>query len=175
MRYACLLRGISPMNAPSSRLRTVFEGLQFTNVQPIISSGNVVFDSDETDVPALEKRIEERLLTELDVRSMAIILTPAQLKHFIDSAPFGKRTHGREMYLTVTFMKRPPAVPPAPYKHPGGGFEIISYDADVQAICAVNNVALTKTPDFMARVERMYGKDITTRTWNTMAKIAQKL
>lgn len=170
-----MLRGISPMNAPSSRLRSVFEGLSFTNVQTVISSGNVVFDSDETDVSVLEKQIEERLSTELGVRSMAIILTPAQIQHFIDSAPFGDRTHNRETYLTVTFMKQAPTPQPVPYKQPGGGFEIISYDAGVRAICAVNNVALTKTPDFMGRVESKYGKDITTRTWNTMVKIAQKL
>lgn len=47
MRYVALLRGIGPANPnmKGERLKSAFEEIGFTNVHPVIASGNVIFDS----------------------------------------------------------------------------------------------------------------------------------
>jgi len=175
MKYVAFLRGISPMNAPSAKLRAVFDALAFSNVQTVIFSGNVIFDSPETNISLLEKRIEEQLQAGLAIRSAAIIRSSEQIRELIQSAPFGDRTHNRETYLTVTFLKHELKEAPTLYKSANGTLEIVGYDAQNRALLAVNNVAITKTPDFMAKLEKQFGKDITTRTWNTILRINQKI
>ncbi len=41
-----------------ARLREVCEGLGFDNVQPIIASGNLVFESERSDMRAIEENLE---------------------------------------------------------------------------------------------------------------------
>jgi uncharacterized protein (DUF1697 family) len=42
-------------------LKAIFEGLRFGDVSTFIASGNVMFSSGVSDVPGLERRIEQRL------------------------------------------------------------------------------------------------------------------
>lgn len=46
-QYAAFLRGVAPTspNMHNKKLRSVFEGLGFTNVTTVISSGNIIFES----------------------------------------------------------------------------------------------------------------------------------
>lgn len=45
MRYAALLRGVSPMNCRMADLRRALEAAGFENVVTVLSSGNAVFDA----------------------------------------------------------------------------------------------------------------------------------
>src|ERR1700761_1842515 len=59
-KYAAMIRGIGPEN-PNMRgekLKMAFESLGLTNVRPVITSGNVVFESDITDTVRLESMVE---------------------------------------------------------------------------------------------------------------------
>jgi uncharacterized protein (DUF1697 family) len=60
MKYVVLLRGIGVANPNmhGSKLAGVLQGLGFTHVQSVISSGNVIFESDSTDISKLETTIE---------------------------------------------------------------------------------------------------------------------
>lgn len=51
-KYVALLRGIGPSNPNmhGAKLRGVLEGLGFRDVQSVISSGNVIFSSDLTEL-----------------------------------------------------------------------------------------------------------------------------
>ena len=40
-------------------------------------------------------------------------------------------------------------------------------------LAVIDNSDPGRTPDFMAWLEKTYGKDITTRTWDTVAKVAK--
>ena len=155
MKYVALLRGISPMNAPAAKLRAVFESLGFDGVQSIISSGNVVFISSEIDMARLEGQISQALSNKLELDGTTIIRTSDQIQRLVDSAPFGSREHSRESYLTVTFLKN-------------------QLESGKQEIFSVNDTTDTRTPDLMIKLEKEYGKAITTRTWNTVLKINHK-
>lgn len=59
-KYVAFLRGIAPMNPNmrNEKLRTVMEDLGFSNVKTVISSGNILFESDEQNISKLEATIE---------------------------------------------------------------------------------------------------------------------
>jgi uncharacterized protein (DUF1697 family) len=81
-----------------------------------------------------------------------IVLTRDELEALLKQDPFNGAEHGKEWYLIVTFRKdrEPP-------------------------ICSKLDRSKTTGPEFMADLEKRYGKRITTRTWNTVLKIVAKM
>src|ERR1700694_4952258 len=98
--YAALLRGIMPTNPNmrNEKLRSVFEGLGFSNVHTIISSGNVIFESRSKDVSSLEIKIEKALLKQLGIKSPAYIRSKQELEHLIKKDPFKGAGHNPRSY-----------------------------------------------------------------------------
>ncbi|HKX68701.1 MAG TPA: DUF1697 domain-containing protein [Intrasporangium sp.] len=178
MHYAALLRGIAPSgkNMTNDKLRGVFEGLGFEGVASVLASGNIVFGSSETDVPALERRIEAALTSELGLSSRTIIRAHRELRALLDSDPFPGLTHGRGTYLTATFLKdlAPPTGPVPGKSDPLTQF--VRYDPVARVVLAViDNGDPGRTPDFMSWLEKLHGKGITTRSWLTVQRIVAKL
>lgn len=172
MRYVALLRGIAPMN-PNMRndqLRGVFEKLGFENVQTVLSSGNVIFDSPNPDGRALEQAIEKALPEELGFTSTTIIRSQELLQKLKDKNPFAGMEHSRKTSLNVTFLKRMPETDiEFPDKDENRGYTLLgSYDG---AILSAIDLTNSKTPNLMLWLEKKYGKEITTRTWKTVERI----
>ncbi len=46
---------------------------------------------------------------------------------------------------------------------------------DDRVICSVVDLTGSRTPDLMRWLEKMLGKEITTRTWTTVHRILRKL
>ncbi len=83
-------------------------------------------------------------------------------------------THSNESYLLVTYMKQPQKLAfDLPYQPPGKPYEIIAANDDM--LFSVTDNTTGKTTDLMVWLERQFGKEITSRTWNTMQRIHQKL
>lgn len=174
--YAALLRGIAPSNPnmTNDKLRGVFTGLGFERVASVVASGNIVFHSSETDVPALEDRIQRALNTELGIPGGTIIRSRAELRALLDTDPFPGLTHQRGTYLIATFFKAAEAPTDLPvFDDPLA--QIVGIDPAARAVLAIVDNSTPKTPDFMAWLEKQYGKDITTRTWLTVQRIVKKL
>jgi uncharacterized protein (DUF1697 family) len=176
VRYVALLRGIAPLNPNmrNQKLRSVVESLGFHNVETVISSGNVVFDADSRDVSELEARIEEAWPEQLGFQSTTIIRTGDQMHDLVAKRPFGERANTPATSLQVTFLKQEPDVDlQVPYTPDTGGYTIVAIDDRV--ICSVVDLTGSRTPDLMRWLEKMLGKEITTRTWKTVHRIVQKL
>lgn len=173
--YVALLRGIGPTNPNmrNEKLCAVFEGIGFSNVRPVISSGNIVFDSPERDVPGLEAKIEQALSKELDLKNAVIIRSRSQLQQLVKGNLFAKLTHSQQTYLTVTFLKH--HLPKNLNTPPIATSKIVKIDLKLDAICAVTDTSSAKTPNFMAWLEKQFGKDITTRTYRTVQRILNKM
>ncbi|HET6966892.1 MAG TPA: DUF1697 domain-containing protein [Ornithinibacter sp.] len=177
-RYAAFLRGIAPSgtNMTNDKLRGVFERLGFADVASVLSSGNIVFGSDDTDVPALEQRIEDSLAGDLGLASRTIIRAHPELRALLDSDPFPGVTHGRGTYLTATFLKSAAPTPESVQGQPDPRTRVVRYDRAARAVLAVtDNSDPGRTPDFMSWLEKAYGKDVTTRTWLTVQRVVRKL
>lgn len=173
-----MIRGVGPQN-PNMRgekLRGAFEALGFTNVRPVISSGNVVFETDAADAAKLEAAIEDALSRLLDFSRDTFVRSQAQLQALVKADPFAGLVHENagKTYLTVTFFKSPPTyLPTLPHKPEGKEF---SLHANIDGVlCCVVDLSGSKTTDLMAYLERHYGKQITTRTWKTIDRLLAKL
>ena len=176
-RYAALLRGIAPSNPnmTNDKLRDVLTGLGLESVGSVLASGNLVFRADAPDMPALENRIQRGLNAELGIPGGVIAREHGELRGLLDRDPFDGLTHGRGTYLTVTFLKDRLASVPVP-EPADPRTRVVGYDRAAAAFLAIiDNSEPGRTPDFMAWLDRTYGKDITTRTWRTVLNIAKKL
>jgi uncharacterized protein (DUF1697 family) len=167
-KYVALLRGIGPSNPNmhGSKLKSVLEDIGFSDVQTLISSGNVLFESDLKDTAAMEAVLEKAWPVKLGFNSTTIIRSQAQLQALLDQDPYKGAEHNRTSYLLVTFFKQPQSDLKDKYYS----------DQGVNALCSViDTTAAAKTPDFMVKLERRFGKDITSRTWNTVQRILKKM
>lgn len=166
-KYVALLRGIGPSNPNmhGAKLKGVMDELGFKNVQTLISSGNVLFESNSKDTAKLEAKIEAAWPKKLGFNSTTIIRNQQQLKELVAKDPFKGVEHGRETYQLVTFFKTKP-------KDIKGLF----YDMEgVNALCSTVDTTTAKTPDFMVKLEKQFGKAITSRTYKTVQRILQKM
>jgi uncharacterized protein (DUF1697 family) len=157
MKYVALLRGIGPANPNmrNKKLAEVFIKLGFKNVQTVISSGNVLFESSSKNVPSIETKIENAL----PFKSVAIVRSLEELNKFANKNPFGKNAkHGSKSYLLVTFLKNKPR-------------QKLKYD---RAVCSIVDLKNSRTPQVMSDLEKKFGKEITTRTWQTVQRIINK-
>jgi uncharacterized protein (DUF1697 family) len=174
--YVALLRGISPSN-PNMRnenLRKVFEELGFSNVRTVISSGNVLFETQSTDFPGLERNIENALFEKLGFKSTAIIKSKDELNLLVSKNPFTDLEDTPESRFNVTFLKSTTETDlEFPYHSNDNGFTVLCcYE---RVIFSIVYLKFSKTPVLMHWLEKEFGKEITTRTWRTMGRIIKKL
>ena len=157
----------------NDRLRGVFEALGFSNVQSLLSSGNIIFSSI---TPPSESDIERAIEQQLGFFRPVIVRSQDGLRHLLNLKPFGNSEHSHKNYTLVTFLKD--AQPTLPFDIPlqniDGSFDIIGYDKKTRAIFSVTDHTAVKTPNVMTWLEKQLGKDITSRTWKTVERIYLK-
>lgn len=173
--YVALLRGIAPSN-PKMRnveLRKVFEALSFDDVRTVISSGNVLFTTDERSTPKLETRIEDALHDHIGAPCSTILRSRGQIAHLLRTDLFAPYDDGPTERCNVTFLKRRPSTSQQPPES-GTGYEILAVRS--RAVFSVVDTTTSGSPELMARVEKAYGsQNTTTRTWRTVHRIAAAL
>ena len=169
MRYVALLRGINVVtkNVPMAKLRISLERLGFTRVTTILASGNAVFDSAGSAV-SVQKKVEAMLKKDFKLDIDVIVRSMGEIEKLITRDPFKGRKVTKDTRQNVTFLGEN-----VQKKEGTLGERVAIVGATGQEVCwSVELSPKFKTPDVMARLEKMYGKNITTRTWNTVHKIA---
>lgn len=176
MKYVALLRGIGPGNPNMSHdsFRKFFGDLGFANATPLISSGNIIFETEEKDSTKLEKIIEEALPKKLGFARSTIIRSQEDLKKLIAENPFAGYEDSHSSTLNVTFLKNSQKIDfEFPYQVEGKNYKLIGMHDN--AVFTVINLDSERTPDLMVWLEKQFGKEITTRTWKTVNRIAKKM
>lgn len=175
-KYVALLRGVGPgnPNMHQKKLCDVLEGLGFTNVKGVISSGNVIFESDSTDTKALEAIIQDAWPAKLGFNSTTIVRSEQQLKKLVAANLFEGLVHGPGSYLLVTFFKNPTKVPyKLPYSPPNKSYQLMGLVDN--ALFTVTDNTVMKTTDLMTWLEKEFTKEISSRTWLTIHRILKKM
>jgi uncharacterized protein (DUF1697 family) len=156
------------MNLKMADLKQCLEAAGFVNVKTLLSSGNAVFDASARSESALARKIEAAMAGHLGRRFPAIVRSTNRLQELIDADPwrgFKLPAGGKRV---VTFMSEPrktnPVLPP---------------ERDGARILAVRNgeafsvyVPGPRGPVFMTVIEKTFGTNVTTRTWDTVKKCA---
>lgn len=90
MKYIALLRGINVggnNKVPMSELRECFERAGFTNVSTYINSGNVLFESDETNAESLVGMCEIAIERQFGFAVVTMVISASELYNALDNAP----------------------------------------------------------------------------------------
>ena len=173
-KFAAFLRGINVGGNKLIKmedLKKCFASAGFKNVKTILASGNVLFESTTADEDALAKKIADKLKAELGHDVGIQIRSIDELQKLADRDPFKKIKVTPDTRLYITFLpEKSKSKLKIPYESPGKDFKILHVTA--REICSVVTLSPGRgTLDMMAFVEKEFGKNITTRNWNTVGKI----
>lgn len=169
-RYAALLRGVSPMNCKMPELKAAFEAAGFRDVKTVIASGNVVFNANRTSAANLVKKCESAMTTHMGRSFATIIRSVDDLQAMLDADPFARLRIKPKSKRIVTFLGAPIAQPP---KLPLTLGSAAIHAMEGEEVFSTYVPGDDKTPLFMTLIEKTFGKGVTTRTWETVAKIAR--
>jgi uncharacterized protein (DUF1697 family) len=168
-RYVALLRGVSPQNLSMAALRECLEAAGYADVRTILSSGNVAFSTRASSMAALERRVAADIARGVGREFALTIRSIDDLMSLVDADPFREFAVPPTAKRVVSFLQQPIVSPPTlPIERDG-----------VQIFAVVEREVFTaylphpKGPVFMTMLERTFGKDITTRTLDTVAKCAK--
>ena len=167
-RYVALLRGVSPTNARMPELKRCFESAGFTNVRTLLSSGNVVFDVAATPEATLVRKAESAMATQLGRRFDTFIRPRVALQKLLDADPFASMHFPENAKRVVTFLREPHAARLI--------LPIQAHDASILQVRGREVLSIyvpgANGPMFMTLIEKIFGKCLTTRTWDTVRKCA---
>jgi len=152
------------------KLKKCFERAGFKNVVTVLSSGNVVFDAPATLTKALELHLEKAMSLQLKKKFPTVVRAQSFLQKMIKKDPFKKWKLADDEKRVVTFLKNKTkrgVKLPAPRD---GARILVAAGTEVFTGYRTSS----KGPVFMVLIEKTFGKDVTTRTWETVKKVAVK-
>lgn len=156
------------MNLQMPALKACLEQAGFSDVKTLLSSGNVTFAARTSSEEVLEKKIEAALKKTVGRAFMTLVRSIEALQALLASDPFRAAPGDAAAKRVVTFLREPPAQPP---KLP------IAFDG-VRILRLIDREVFSdyvvgpRGPVFMTLLEKTFGADITTRTWETVRKVA---
>jgi uncharacterized protein (DUF1697 family) len=156
------------MNCRMPELKRCFEAAGFGNVKTLLSSGNVAFSARAEIVPILEKAAEAAMEKNLGKTFQTIVRPSSFLQQLVERAPFSEFNLPADAKRVVTFLRKPYEEQLAlPIKQAQAAILKIER---TEVFCAY--VPDEKGPVFMTLLEKTFGKEITTRTLDTVRKCA---
>jgi len=156
------------MNLQMPALKACLEKAGFTAVKTLLSSGNATFDASAASEEALEKKIEAALKKALGREFMTMVRSIDALQELLASDPFRAFGGAPGAKRVVTFLREAPdRAPKLPIEF--DGVRILRLiDREVFSDYVVG----PRGPVFMTLLQKTFGAGITTRTWDTVRKVA---
>lgn len=111
-KYVALLRGINVSGQKliiMDALRTSLEKLNYGNVKTYIQSGNIVFESDQSNQKMLEEQIHQNILDTFGLDVPVIVRSQSEWKETFISNPFVNDRNEEITKLFVTILAEDPS------------------------------------------------------------------
>jgi uncharacterized protein (DUF1697 family) len=165
-RYVAFLRGVSPVNAKMPELKRCFETAGFANVKTVLSSGNVVFDARSSPESSFEQRAENSMQTLLGRSFYTIVRRTDTLRSLVETDPYAAFALPPNAKRVVSFLRQPMR----------GKLALLLESDGAQILGVIGREVFTayvpsdKGPVFMKLLENAFGREVTTRTWETVKK-----
>lgn len=175
--FIAFLRGINVgghHKLPMADLKKVMEDLKFKQVKTILNSGNVIFKISMNSETELENIISAKLQKRFGFEVPTHIINSLLLSDLIKNDPFRNVEITSDIRLYITFLKSMPETGiKLPYTSEDKSFDIIALQD--KYLCSVLDLSKTKSVKGMDILEKIFGKNITTRNWNTLKRIEELL
>lgn len=175
--YIAFLRGINVgghHKVPMADLKNELQTLGLKNIITILNSGNIIFDSTNKDIAIIEQNITLHLEKTFGFPIPTIVRTAETIQHILKEVPFNNLEITKDIKLYISFLKT--AVEPnlqIPWESEDQAYKILDYKN--KNIISVLDLSKSKTTKAMTTLEHSFGKNITTRNWNTLLRIDKKL
>jgi len=157
------------MNCRMPELKRALEAAGFEDVKTLLSSGNAVFTAKKASNEAIQRKAEAAMKAHLGQAFTTFVRPVDELAALLASDPYKGFKLGPDAKRIVTFLPAPPT--PAPR---------LPIERDGARILAVRGSEVfsaysptPKGPVFMTLLEKAFGKNQTTRTWQTVEKVAR--
>lgn len=177
VKYVAFLRGINVgghHKVPMVELRKEFEKMNFQNVVTLLNSGNIIFDGPQGDIAKLEVSISKHLEKGFGFPIPAILRTADKINALFSNNPFKYVPLTKDIRRYVSFLWKDIETDlRLPWTSHDNSYKIIHKND--KSILSVLDLSVSKTPKAMEAMEKYFGKDITTRNWNTIERIVKKL
>jgi len=152
------------------QLKGAFEAAGFQNVVTVLGSGNVVFDAARAAAGTLENRVEAAMDASMGKVYSAFSRPIDELERLLAADPFRVHHLPSHAKRVVTFVRAGSSSgPKLPIEQDGA--RILRYE---DGIVFTAYVPSAKGPVFMKLLEKAFGKEQTTRTWQTLEKVVAK-
>lgn len=172
--YISLLRAVNigKKQVRMDDLRLAYEKLGFTHVRSYVQSGNVLFNSTESDPLQLAEQIQEQLMHTFGFTTPVILRTAAEMKPVLANNPFLKERQADSAFLHVTFLSKEPAKSAqSEIKNPSSGNdEFVITGREVYLYCPGGYGRTRLNNTFF---EKKLGVAATTRNWRTANTLYQ--
>ena len=176
-KYIAFLRGINVgghHKVPMLELRKEMEKLKFENIVTLLNSGNIIFDAVAGDAKNLESKLSAHLEKSFGFPISVILRSAEMIDGFVIDKPFENVLITKDIRLYVSFLHRDVDTDlTLPWVSDDNSYKIICKKD--KTIFSILDLSLSQTPKAMGILEKYYGKDITTRNWNTIKRIKSKL
>ncbi len=174
LAYVALLRGINVggnKKVPMALLKKMLEKMGYTNVKTLLASGNAVFETTERDAEQIRSSCEKQFEKTFGFTSSFIIRKISDIVALAKADPFKGITVAPDIRLYITFLPgKPKSTLKIPYTSPEGDFRILKVTTgEVMSVLDLSKGS--GTVDAMKIVEKEFGKEVTTRNWNTVLKL----
>jgi uncharacterized protein (DUF1697 family) len=156
------------MNAKMPELKKAFESARFADVKTVRSSGNVLFSAPAASESTLERRAEAAMKKQLGRSFLTIVRSVTSLRAIVEADPFGAFRLPTGTKRVVSFLRE------------AAGKKLkLPIEVDGARILCIEGkevfTAYVSSPRgavFMQLIERTFGQAVTTRTWDTIKKLA---
>ena len=165
-RYVAFLRGVSPLNAKMPELKRCFESAGFTNVKTVLGSGYVVFDTRATSEKAIARKAERAMDEKLGRTFLTLVRSDDALREMIESDPYARYDLPPTTKRVVTFLSDEPKTRVKLPIEMDGARILAVKGREVFSAYTPN----PRAPVFMGLIEKTFGRNVTTRTWETVKK-----
>lgn len=173
-KYVAFLRGINVgghHKVPMSELCAALVDMGFSEITTLLNSGNAVFKTEPIKEIELENAISKHLEQTFGFPIPTLVRKIEAIKHLVSSNPFKYIEMHKDLRLYISFLRSAPREDQdLPWISPDGTFRIPAVLHNT--VATVVDLSSTKTIEAMKVLERKFTKDITTRNWNTLQKIA---
>jgi uncharacterized protein (DUF1697 family) len=171
IRYAAFLRAINVGGhgiIKMQDLRRAFESAGCRAVRTYIASGNVLFESPESDTVAITQAVSMQLKRSLGSDAGVLLRTLPDLEKLVKRNPYATQMPDGETKRYVSFLFSAPRLKPAvPLMSPKNDYAILKL-GKAELFWTSHRVAGSYgAPD----VEKLLGVSVTTRNWNTVCRM----